>query len=71
MEHLLIHLPYEAKTGGPVQYRWMYPFERCMHSLEKKVRNKSCVEGSIAEAYIIQEISNFCSLYFGKDVQTK
>ncbi|KAL0430494.1 UNVERIFIED_CONTAM: hypothetical protein Sradi_0675400 [Sesamum radiatum] len=22
------HLPYEARVGGPVQYRWMYPFER-------------------------------------------
>ena len=30
MEHLLVHLPYEAKVGGPVQYRWMYPFERYM-----------------------------------------
>ncbi|WVZ25292.1 hypothetical protein V8G54_003836 [Vigna mungo] len=28
MEHLPIHLPYEAGLGGPVQYRWMYPFER-------------------------------------------
>ena len=28
MEHLPIHLPYEAKIAGPVQYRWMYPFER-------------------------------------------
>ena len=28
MEHLAIHLPWEAKVGGPVQYRWMYPFER-------------------------------------------
>jgi hypothetical protein len=28
MEHLTIHLPYEVKVGGPVQYRWMYPFER-------------------------------------------
>ena len=28
MEHLTIHLPYEAKVRGPVQYRWMYPFER-------------------------------------------
>lgn len=27
MEHLPIHLVYEAKVGGPVQYRWMYPFE--------------------------------------------
>jgi hypothetical protein len=28
MQHLLLHLPYEAKIGGPVQYRWMYVFER-------------------------------------------
>jgi hypothetical protein len=28
MEHLPIHLPYEVKVGGPVQYRWLYPFER-------------------------------------------
>ncbi|CAH9081132.1 unnamed protein product [Cuscuta europaea] len=28
MEHLLIHLPYEALNGGPVFYRWMYRFER-------------------------------------------
>lgn len=27
MEHLPIHLPYEAKVGGPVQYRWMYPLK--------------------------------------------
>jgi hypothetical protein len=24
MQHLLVHLPYEAKLGGPQQYRWMY-----------------------------------------------
>ena len=28
MEHLPVHLAYEAKIAGPVQYRWMYPFER-------------------------------------------
>jgi hypothetical protein len=28
IEHVPIHLPYEARVGGPVQYRWMYPFER-------------------------------------------
>jgi Domain of unknown function (DUF4218) len=28
MEHLPVHLPYEALMAGPVQYRWMYPFER-------------------------------------------
>ncbi|KAL0373977.1 UNVERIFIED_CONTAM: hypothetical protein Sradi_3313400 [Sesamum radiatum] len=28
MEHLILHLPYEARMGGPVQYMWMYLFER-------------------------------------------
>ena len=32
MEHLLIHLAYEAKVGGPNQFRWMYLLER-YHSL--------------------------------------
>jgi hypothetical protein len=27
-KHLPIHLAYEAKVGGSVQYKWMYPFER-------------------------------------------
>ncbi|XP_039116071.1 uncharacterized protein LOC120251572 [Dioscorea cayenensis subsp. rotundata] len=71
MEHLPIHLPYEAKVGGPVQYRWMYPFERFLHHLKKKVKNQACVEGSICEAYIIQEISSFCSMYFESTVETR
>ena len=28
MEHLVIHLAREAMLGGPVQYRWMYLYER-------------------------------------------
>ncbi|GLU22231.1 hypothetical protein SLE2022_383210 [Rubroshorea leprosula] len=36
MEHLAIHLPYEAKVGGPVQFRWMYPFERKCITLRKQ-----------------------------------
>ena len=24
MEHLVVHLPYELKVGGPTQFRWMY-----------------------------------------------
>ncbi|KAL1226345.1 hypothetical protein V5N11_030517 [Cardamine amara subsp. amara] len=47
MEHLPIHLPREAALGGPVQYRWMYHFERYMFHLKKKVKNLSKVEGSI------------------------
>ncbi|XP_073361549.1 uncharacterized protein [Aegilops tauschii subsp. strangulata] len=29
MEHLMVHPPYEARVGGPIQYRWMYRYERC------------------------------------------
>ena len=28
MIHLTVHLGREARICGPVQYRWMYPFER-------------------------------------------
>ena len=28
MEHLPIHLPYQVRVGGPVQYTWMYSSER-------------------------------------------
>lgn len=28
MVHVVIHLAEEAKLGGPVHYRWMYPIER-------------------------------------------
>jgi hypothetical protein len=30
MQHLLVHIPYEAKVGVPVQYRWMYHIERTL-----------------------------------------
>ncbi|KAL0332930.1 UNVERIFIED_CONTAM: hypothetical protein Scaly_2194500 [Sesamum calycinum] len=61
MENLIVHLPYEARTGGPVQYRWMYPFERFLCELKKKVKNKMHVEASIVKAYIVEEIGLFTS----------
>jgi hypothetical protein len=48
MQHLLIHLPYEAKVGGTVQYRWVYPFKRALKRLKHMVGNKAIVEGCIA-----------------------
>ncbi|KAL0427129.1 UNVERIFIED_CONTAM: hypothetical protein Slati_2887700 [Sesamum latifolium] len=71
MEHLIVHLPYETRVGGPVQYRWMYPFERFLHTLKKKVKNKAAVEASICEAYIVEEISTFAMHYFEPDVICK
>ncbi|RVW42210.1 hypothetical protein CK203_108057 [Vitis vinifera] len=63
MVHLMVHLPREAKLAGPVSYRWMYPFERNLGTLKRYVRNKARPEGSIAEAYIVNEALMFCSMY--------
>lgn len=70
MQHLILHLPYEARMGGPVQYRWMYPGERDQKDLKSKVKNRARVEASIAEAYILDEISNFTTIYFADQVYT-
>ncbi|XP_042957921.1 uncharacterized protein LOC122293417 [Carya illinoinensis] len=70
MVHLAVHLPREAILGGPVQYRWMYPFERYLGKFKRYVKNKARPEGSIAEAYIHTECLTFCSIYL-KDVETK
>jgi hypothetical protein len=51
MEHLLIHITYEAKVSGPIQYRWMYHIECALKNLRAMVRNKARVEGCIAEAF--------------------
>lgn len=42
-----------------------------MLNLKKKVRNRASIEGSICEAYLIQETSSFCSQYFEPHVQTR
>jgi hypothetical protein len=64
MQHLLVHLPYEAKVGGPAQFRRMYSQERELKKLEVTVRNKARVEGCIVKAFACKEITNFSSKYF-------
>lgn len=65
MVHLIVHLAEEAKLGGPVFYRWMYPIERFFLTLKNFVINRTHPEGSIAEGYLAYECLNFCSQYLG------
>jgi hypothetical protein len=67
MQHLLIHLPYEAKVGGLVQYRWMYHFERALKRFRHMVGNKVRVEGCIIEEFKYKEIAYFTSVYFTEE----
>lgn len=71
MEHLPIHLPHEAELGGPVHFRWMYPFERFMGHLKGKAKNLARVEGSIVAGSLTEETTHFTSYYFASNVRTK
>ena len=39
-----------------------------MHDLKIKVHNKAKVKSSIADVYILEEISTFCTMYFQTDI---
>jgi hypothetical protein len=63
-----VHIPYEAKVGEPVQYRWMYHIECALKNLRGMVRNKARVEGCIGEAFfLLKEVSYFTSVYFAEE----
>ena len=57
MLHLPIHLAEEAIISGPVQFRWIYSGERALYTRKSQVRNRSCPEGSMAEAYMVEDFS--------------
>ncbi|XP_013679651.1 uncharacterized protein LOC106384195 [Brassica napus] len=52
MFHLPLHLAREARLGGPVHFRWMYPFERYMKTLKAYVKNFARPEACMAEGYL-------------------
>ena len=68
MQHMILHLPYEARMGGPAQCRWCYSIERCQKVLRTKCKNKCKIEASIAEAYVLEEVSNFTSKYYSDNL---
>ena len=71
MEHLVVHLPYEALLRGPVHYGWMYQYERAMKYLKGKAKNLARVEGSIIAGSLTEETSHFTSYYFASKVRTR
>jgi hypothetical protein len=44
----------------------MYPIERALKKLRASVRNKARVEGCIAEAFALKDISQFSTRYFAQ-----
>ncbi|XP_019264921.1 PREDICTED: uncharacterized protein LOC109242523 isoform X2 [Nicotiana attenuata] len=70
MVHLSVHVAEEAKLGGPVHHRNMYPIERELGHFKSFVRNKAQPEGSIAEGYLAEQSLTFCSRYI-EDIETR
>ncbi|WMV08697.1 hypothetical protein MTR67_002082 [Solanum verrucosum] len=71
MEHLPIHLVQEACLEGPVQTRWMYPFERKIGSSKQTIKQRGRIEGSFVQGHIGRETCDFYSYYFGHDVSCR
>ena len=69
MIHLTVHLTREVKLCGPICFRWMYPFERCMKVIKGHVRNRNRPEGCIAEENVAEETIEFFSEFL-KSMET-
>ncbi|CAH9090446.1 unnamed protein product, partial [Cuscuta europaea] len=70
MVHLCVHLPEQALLGGPAPPRWMFGIERRMGTYKGYVRNYARPDGSIAEAYVVDEAITFLSRYL-TDIETR
>ncbi|XP_051152347.1 uncharacterized protein LOC127266224 isoform X1 [Andrographis paniculata] len=72
MEHLPVHLPYETRIAGPVQFRWMYPFERqddggprLTSDIEIKVFSHPCrLQGKPKKWYLLPHERQAIQAYF-------
>ncbi|CAA7022576.1 unnamed protein product [Microthlaspi erraticum] len=68
MFHLPIHLAREARLGGLVHFRWMYPFERYVKTLKDYVKNFARPEACMAEGYLAGECLAFCLEFFKNSI---
>ncbi|XP_073137252.1 uncharacterized protein [Henckelia pumila] len=66
MVHLTVHLVREVRLCGPVCFRWMYPFERCMKVFKSYVGSRKHPEGCIVQRYSAEEAIEFCSEYLNE-----
>ncbi|XP_062104463.1 uncharacterized protein LOC133815665 [Humulus lupulus] len=71
MIHLVVHVGRETRLCGPIQFRWMYTFERHMKSLKDYVKNRARPEGCIAECYLADECVSFCNEFTDHSIELK
>ena len=67
MVHLLVHIIAEVKDLGPTFLHTMSPFEWMNGIVKGYVRNKARLDGSIVQAYLIEECISFCKNVINDD----
>ena len=65
MQHLILHLPCEARLGARVGLLVLSNQEVSKAS-SKKCRNKAKIEALVVEAFILEEVSTFTQAYYTK-----
>ena len=68
MQHLIVHLLYEAWMGGSCRTVGAIQSRDVWRLFAKKCRNKAKIEASVAEAYILEEVSNFPEKYYTENL---
>jgi len=63
MKHLPYHIVQKLFICGPIQNRWMYPFERYYKGLKSAVRNLAKSEGSMSASYELEEAAGYITEY--------
>ena len=51
-----------------MQFRLCYPIELSLNILRKKCGNKAKIEASVAEAFRVEEVSNFTTTYYSENL---
>ena len=63
MPHLMMHMVDQIQELGTVYLHEMWTYERFMSTLNRYVHNRAYPEGSMIEAYTIEEAINCCMKY--------
>jgi hypothetical protein len=45
MQHLLVHLPWEGRVGGPMLFTWMYSQERELKNVDLRFTTRQMLRG--------------------------
>jgi hypothetical protein len=64
MQHLLVHLPWEARVGGLVQFRWMYGQERELKNLDIRFATRQGLRGVLRRHSHVKRLQTYQSCIF-------